>query len=205
MAAIARKIYLNKNAGVGQLAKVTNSLITCPQLSIQLCYCFERVAQSPSTGIRQQRAEGRQGDHVLRAINPPPITLTSSGAMSMRLKGGPLQRRHKTLCNPPFLNAIVVVPSLDTFAATASTFFFFSSSSSSSSIRLRMRYGRQAPLVKVPEAHVSHTHSAHSAHSSSSSSSRRGDTYVSAAMRCRRLSFAGTRAPSACTLPLLLS
>jgi hypothetical protein len=45
------------------------------------------------------------------------------GAMSMRLKGGPLQRRHATLCNPPFLNAIVAVPSLDTFAATASTFF----------------------------------------------------------------------------------
>jgi hypothetical protein len=35
----------------------------------------------------------------------------------------PLKRRHTTLCNPPFLNVIVAVPSLDTFAATASTFF----------------------------------------------------------------------------------
>ncbi len=33
MAAIARKIYLNKNAGVGQLAKVNNSLITLTQFS----------------------------------------------------------------------------------------------------------------------------------------------------------------------------
>ncbi len=33
MAAIARKIYLNKNAGVGKLAKVNKSLINFPQFS----------------------------------------------------------------------------------------------------------------------------------------------------------------------------
>jgi ribosomal protein S19E (S16A) len=61
MAAIARKIYLNKNSGVGQLAKVKHYSAAC-----QRVFAFERhfrtLAESPSSGIRQQRAQGRQGD-----------------------------------------------------------------------------------------------------------------------------------------------
>ena len=47
MAAIARKIYLNKNSGVGQLAKVTNSLITFPQFSCA-------IASNVSLSLPQQ-------------------------------------------------------------------------------------------------------------------------------------------------------
>lgn len=61
MAAIARKIYLNKNSGVGQLAKVNHYSAAC-----QRVIAFERhlrtLAETPSSGIRQQRAQGRQGD-----------------------------------------------------------------------------------------------------------------------------------------------
>ncbi len=37
MAAIARKIYLNKNAGVGQLAKVTDSTLSTLLSSVSFC------------------------------------------------------------------------------------------------------------------------------------------------------------------------